>query len=209
MSTGATMGGTFAPCGGVVDDFNGYASDADFMAIGEAGGPWAEAGQSANVVNWVPTAAIRTHAENGTPGVLHVKNVMSLAGASCAISVRVKNVQNENAFFGFVDQIANPTKLATITMAESAGADVDIEVFGFPSITTELPVDLAVVVSGGQVYGAYDDGTGWKKLPGLPGGALDVATAIGASAYAAMGKTTNGDAFWDDFGTSVPTVLPN
>ncbi len=138
--------------------------------------------------------------------MLYSKAALPVAGAACAISVRLIGNGGPVGYFGFLDDVISPSKSGTISCEANGMNECAVTTFGTPSGTFQFPLKLGVVVDSGVAYGVYESSTGWKRLPNAPGITSD--SLIGPAAHAVFGhSTTTADTIWDDFSVDpIPTT---
>lgn len=214
-ASSSSGGATDVPfCMNVHDDFESYTEDfnlatlTDFFDAGELGGPWAEATNlNPDNVTWLNDGMgkhIRTRMEGGTRSILYLKSKYAVT-SPCVVTVRLLRITDHIASFGLVNDGPNPVNNARIECDESGGRCGSLEAFGFNGPQQiNVPVNLAVLVKGMNVFGFYDNGGGWTLISGPPPQGQTSATLLGGQLTVFFGQV-EGDAEsdWDNF--NVPT----
>lgn len=195
------------------DDFESYTDDfnlgtlTDFFDAGELNGPWAEATNiNPNNVQWVNDGMgkhIRTRMEGSTRSILYLKTKYAVT-SPCVVTVRLLRITDRTASFGLVNDGPAPASSARLECDEGGGHCQELRAFGFNGPQVNVPANLAVLVKGTNVFGFYDNGSGWTLISGPPAQGQTSATLLGAQLTVLFGQVAgDAESDWDNF--NVPT----
>jgi hypothetical protein len=187
----------------VVDDFNGYTSDANFSAAGETSGPWTETGN----VEWLNEQIRATFALAMGPAALVLDASQPLAGPDCAYTVQLV------AATGGLPAIAFSGGGATLGLSYSVSQH-KLTFQNNLGASVNLPASLALIRLNNLWYAAFEDPSHptWTFVEPSPMGVSPPAQ-LGATAPFGFGSSqgSNEHSDWDNFGIfGVPSTLaPN
>lgn len=187
-------------CVNVVDDFDGYASDADFTTNGEMQGPWNEGG---NVV-WM-NGSIRT-TFMFLLSALVLDGNQPVDGPDCAYTVSLLAAAG-----GGTHSLAYSYSGITLGLSYSQGQG-KLTFQSNPGTNVTLPANLALIRLNNLWYAAFQDATHptWTFLAPSPMG-VPAPAALPANApfgFGASAGNSSSQSDWDDFGVStVPSSI--